>query len=310
LPSDPTPVLDLFSGNATARILPKEGGVASALTLAGLSVLARTPWADRVRPHAHPAPDEPAWVERWRGGWQLCFPTAGQPEPGARPAQSFHGTASQARWEVREHRDDLAALTWADSDGLAAERVWRLTGDSLTASTTVVNRGAAVRTVIVAEHLVLGGDLLGPVGAGGHLRIEAPQGAGLAPLDYAGFPAGPARHWPGPADEHWELVDDATPARVACLVDPRPRRVRVVGGRVAVTVRWDGLPHALLWEELAQSTEAPWNGEVVALGIEPTSTPHGGGTAATGAVELRPGDTMQWTASLEAAIRSDKEDAG
>jgi hypothetical protein len=65
-----------------------------------------------------------------------------------------------------------------------------------------------------------------------------------------------------------------------------------------VEVRWNGLPHALLWQELRRSTDPPWDGAVVAMGIEPTTTAHGAGTAAGGAVPLGPGRTMTWSVSL------------
>ncbi|MGV3732092.1 MAG: hypothetical protein ACO1N6_01660, partial [Microcella sp.] len=62
----------------------------------------------------------------------------------------------------------------------------------------------------------------------------------------------------------------------------------------------EALPHALLWEELAVSTDPPWNGQVRALGIEPTSTPHGAGTALDeGIVHLPPGGELTWSVALD-----------
>jgi hypothetical protein len=291
--------LELRTTGSRARILPGEGGVASELSVGGMSLLARTPWHDRIRPATEPAPDEQTWVAHWRGGWQLCFPTAGIPDPDARPRQGFHGAASQAPWELLRRGADFAELRWSEPGGLTATRLWRLTGNGLSAETTATNSGPATRGIIVAEHLVLGGDLVAPVLQGEALQLEASK-AGLAPLDYAGLPAGAVQPWPGAPADRWEWVDASTPARVACLVDPVQRTVRIVAGRTTVTVRWDGLPHALLWEELARSSEPPWNGQVVALGVEPTSTPHGAGTShGTDVIRLEPGKSIRWSASLD-----------
>jgi len=75
----------------------------------------------------------------------------------------------------------------------------------------------------------------------------------------------------------------------------------VRGPHVEAVVEWQGdaLPHALLWQEFAVSTEHPWNGQVVALGIEPTSTPHGAGTAFdSDLLRLAPGASLEWNVSL------------
>jgi hypothetical protein len=81
----------------------------------------------------------------------------------------------------------------------------------------------------------------------------------------------------------------------------QPQRIGARGDHVEVLVEWQGsaLPHALLWEELGVSTEHPWNGQVTALGIEPTSTPHGAGTALDVAlVHLPPGGELAWSVAL------------
>ncbi|MGZ8804167.1 MAG: hypothetical protein ACXWZG_02555 [Microbacterium sp.] len=296
-PLDPT--LALVQGATRAIVRPDEGGVADELIVAGRSVLARSPWRDRVLPSAEPAADEAEWVGRWRGGWQLCFPTSGDADPVAAPTQGFHGAASQAPWRVTRAGLAWVELHWTDAAGLTAERAWRALDDGLTVTTTAINRGERPRILAIAEHLVLGGDLLAPIFEVAPLRIDAPTSAYLAPLDYAGAPAGPPLPWPGPISDTWETIDARTPARVAALVDPAPRIVRIVGPEVTATVRWEGLPHALLWEELAQSDDPPWLGAVTALGIEPTSTPHGAGTASgLGLIELAPAAAITWTVEL------------
>ncbi len=291
------PAVRLERGGISAVVRPDEGGVLAELLVQDRPVLATTPWASTVRPSAQAASTEDAWVERWRGGWQLCFPTAGQPNPSATPPEGFHGAASQAPWLEVSRTPDTVALGWADHDRLSAERIWRITEHGATVATRVHNAGAETRVLVIAEHLILGGDVLT-----GPLTLDVPSSSLLRPLDYAGLPEGSPLGWPGDPADRWAVVDPATPARVTGLMDVQPQRIGARGEHVEVLVEWHGaaLPHALLWEELGVSTEHPWNGQVVALGIEPTSTPHGAGTALDSSlVRLPPGGTLEWGVSLD-----------
>lgn len=296
--------MTLSRGRVEARIRVAEGGVVDALWIDGRSVLARTPWSDAVVPAAMPAASEAEWVARWRGGWQLCFPSTGQTDEGAALPQGFHGVASQAPWTLVDVGDTHVGLRWQDAAGLQAERTWRLTDDGLEASTSAINGGDADRRIAVAEHLILGGDVLAPLSAGATLTLDVPAGSAVGPLDLTGRPVGPPTPWPGDPAAGWETIKRTTPARVAALVGREadavdPRQVTVHGPHVRVTVAWWGLAHALVWEELVASPEPPWGRAVMALGIEPTSTPHGVGTAAQeGIVRIRPGGRMAWRTAL------------
>lgn len=294
-------------GSISARVLPDEGGVLIDLLVGDRPVLAATPWARSVAagsvvPPPQPAASEYDWVARWRGGWQLCFPSAGQPNPDALHTESFHGAASQAPWVELARTANTVTLGWADRHGLSAEREWSLTNDGVAVTTRVLNGGNESRVLAIAEHLILGGDVLGPTST-----LDVPSGTLLRPLDYAGVPEGKPHSWPGDPADRWATVDEHTPARVTGLVDVRPQRIRLHGPHVEVVVEWQGsaLPHALLWQELGVSTEHPWNGHVVALGIEPTSTPHGAGTALDDSlVTLAAGGTLEWSVSLSVSWAS------
>lgn len=290
------PAVSLERGGISARVLPDEGGVLLDLLVHGRPVLAATPWASGVQPAPRPAVDESTWVEQWRGGWQLCFPTAGQPNPAAAVPEGFHGAASQAPWLEVSRTPDAVALGWADRHGLSAERLWRLTDDGASVATRVHNAGPEPRALVIAEHLILGGDVLAAP-----LELEVPAGTELRPLDYAGLPEGSPLPWPGVPLDRWAVVDAATPARVTGLAGVEPQRIAVRGAHVDGVIEWQGsaLPHALLWEELGVSMEHPWNAHVRALGIEPTSTPHGAGTALDAdLVWLAPGGTLEWSVAL------------
>lgn len=290
----------LTRGAVEAVVIADEGGVLSQLRVAGRPVLASTPWAHRCAPVATPPRTEADWVDGWRGGWQLCFPSAGEGQPGSPWPQGFHGVASQAPWRVSGIDEDRVVLGWTDEHALTATRTWSLTDSGAQVETLAVNHGTVARPLVIAEHLILGGDLLDPViRDGATLTITPPAGTLIAPLDYEGRPEGARQSWPGPAADQWSRVDRDTPARVAALVEVEPGSIRVEGAHVRATVTWHGLAHALVWEELARSAEPPWNRSVVALGVEPTSAPHGRGTAiAEGTVWLEPGAAVAWGAAL------------
>ncbi|MFM9877505.1 MAG: hypothetical protein ACKVOG_06615, partial [Rhodoglobus sp.] len=156
------------------------------------------------------------------------------------------------------------------------------------------------RPVVVAEHLILGGELLAPVVDGSaDLWLTPPAAVRLAPLSYLGRPDGDPRAWPGQALDRWSRVGSNTPARVAAVMDVEPGVIRIDGPHVSAAVSWVGLSHALLWEELAQSAEPPWNRSVIALGVEPTSAAHGLGTALPeGTISLAAGDSLTWSVEL------------
>ncbi len=300
------PAVTLERGPISARVLPDEGGVLIDLLVDGRPVLASTPWAANVLPAPTPdaavAPTEDDWVARWRGGWQLCFPTAGQPNPRATVPEGFHGAASQAPWLQVARTADSVALGWADRHGLSAERIWRLTDSGAAVAVRVRNDGPTSRPLAIAEHLILGGSLLAAP-----LSVAVPPGAVLRELDYAGLPTGRRDPWPGDPGERWAVVDAATPARVVALENVAPQRITLAGAHATVIVEWQGeaLPHALLWEELAVSTDPPWNAQVRALGIEPTSTPHGAGTALDeGILHLPTGGELAWSVTLDVAWAS------
>lgn len=289
-------MIELVRGAGVARILPEEGAVAVSLRIRGREVLCTGPAArepERTRPLAR---DEEQWVRAWRGGWQLCFPTTGQPDP-ADPAQGFHGSASQAEWTVVTRDQESVELSW-QGDGLQARRRWSVHDDGLSVVTSARNVSPHPRPVAIAEHLVLGGAVLDAP-----LQITPDDGAALTPLDYAGTPCGDPTAWPGDPADRWTQLDADTPARVAALrmAPSAGRRVRLTSPQLAASVEWEGeeFAHALLWEELGRTTEPPWEGAVRALGVEPTTTGHGAGTGhGEGIVAMAPGARLDWSCRL------------
>lgn len=270
----------------------------SAFSWCGVAVLASTPWADRIGPGSAAA-DEKSWLERWRGGWQLCAPSAGQ---ASAASPFFHGEASQTGWQVVSAERTSVRLAWVSADGgVRIRRTWRLQDHStVEAVTRLENTGPTARPVIVAEHLILGGDLLEPSRADGALTLTLPSTAEPVPLDYSGRPTrSGAENW----RHEWSRIDRTAPGRVIGIRHPSPPEIAVSGPDWTATVRWTGLPNALLWQELGATAEPPWNSAVVALGIEPTTTPHGAGLDGGEALELAPGGSVAWTTSLRMTSR-------
>lgn len=293
----------------SAEILPDEGAVMAQLEVGGRSILASTPWANRVEPSVSIAADEPTWVSRWRGGWQLCAPTAGQPDPVAN-TPAFHGAASQAAWKLVNATGSTATFEWTSPQlEFSIERTWSLLpAGRVQVSSKLKNLSASALHFGIAEHLILGGDLLrGVVSRGESVSLHYSDDALVHELDYAGAPTGQVSRSRDAAEE-FRVLNASQAAKVFALTQVRPQQVSVATDEWHVKVEWDGLAHALVWQEFASSTEHPWNAEVLALGIEPTTTPHGVGSAAPGNPVIEGNSEFEWTTTLVIQRRGEDGD--
>jgi galactose mutarotase-like enzyme len=293
------PSVILVAGNLQAEIIPEEGGVLSRLTSQGESFLTQTPWSSNVKPSVFPAPDEASWVNNWRGGWQLCAPNTGLPEiNSASPA--FHGAASQASWEVIEATQSSIGMRWVDSRGeMEIHRSWALFDSAkVVVSSVVTNHSDATQTIGVAEHLILGSDFLTPIKRGATANLAFSPEAEIIELDYSGAPTGKQLSG-SESNSDWTNLTSDQPARVFALAKPKSRRISVELENWTAEITWEGLDHALVWQEFGTSKESPWNGEVFALGIEPTNIAHGLGTNADSGPFIQPGAQLRWSTSLQ-----------
>lgn len=294
----------LSVGQSSAQFLADEGAVLVSFSVAGFQVLASTPWAAEVSASAEPAADEPTWVKRWRGGWQLCAPNTGQPVvESSRPA--FHGLASQAIWQVLDASDQFVSFEWRDSDGLfRIKRTWTLRSEEqISVESELENLSSEKQAVGVAEHLILGSDFLGPILEGDLAKLEYCDESEVLELDYDGSPTGVKISKPSSLDDFTTLSKNQ-PARVFSLTNSTTSEISVRLGGFSATVIWSGLPHALIWQEFGVSEIAPWNNEVFALGIEPTNVPHGKGANNQSGPFLSANEVMKW----KVALRIDKEE--
>ncbi len=288
----------LLVGDSQLEIIPQEGAVLSDFQIGGMSFLAQTPWAETVEPPQVLAADERAWVENWRGGWQLCAPNTGSAtEQSAEPA--FHGAASQATWKITEVNPDSLTLNWTDSRGeIELSRRWSVSAGVIIAETTATNHSSHRKAVGFAEHLILGSDFLQPLKHGAVAELIFCPAATIVELDYSGAPLEATGQPSVPALE-FSRLSVAQPAKVFALANPKNKSISVeVSGWVA-RIDWQGLDHALIWQEFATSTDAPWNSQVYALGIEPTNVAHGLGANDSAGPFLAAGETISWTTSLQ-----------
>ena len=155
--------LGLSAGDLAAELNAQQGGVLTSFKKSGFELLSKTPWADTVGSWDTPAKDEPTWVSRWRGGWQLCAPSTGEADPRSlEPA--FHGAASQASWKVVSSDSLSATLEWHDAQGVfSITRRWVLEPPNrVRVETAMKNLSRESQRYGVAEHLILGSDFLEP----------------------------------------------------------------------------------------------------------------------------------------------------
>jgi hypothetical protein len=250
--------------------------------------------------------DEQAWTERWRGGWQTCFPSYGMDCVVGGVRHGFHGRASNDPWDVAEADGSAATLRWSGHGLRAAKRIVLGSvggGCELRMETTIEAEDAPV-PAIALEHLTLGLELIEP-----EVELDLPAGtaseldAELGPVE----PRAEAPAWPeiGLLDggrergDRWALRNERS--RLFVVRDVAEGRARIANPArgQAVEVEWDAarLPHLVVWHE-ARGSGGLWRRATELLCVEPCSVPHEAGLAAAleggRAWELRPGESIAW----------------
>ena len=277
-------MLTLASDSLSLTIDPDYGADITNLVANGHEVLYQSTWRD----HAQRAIDDPAarlytdptsaWLERYRGGWQLLCPVAGGggADPGA--PVLFHGEASRVPWLVEEATPTTAALCVdLQTATLSIRRQVEVADATVTVVDSVTNTGRAHSVFDYAHHLALGGDLLE-----GECVIESGASSFVRDWDYSGSPAADVElPWP----PTYEARIDIVPSRPAAGFefgwltgfDSPWARVSNAARGITVSLEWSyALPHAWVWQELDASLGWPWFGRERVLGIEPSSTPTSG----------------------------------
>jgi Domain of unknown function (DUF4432) len=268
-------MIALESDTLAVRIDGTQGAeIRSLIRRAGeLELLVQTPWPS-AEARVPASGDE--WTRRWRGGWQLLTPNAGNECVVGGRRHGCHGDASLLPWRLLEEGDHFAELAWRDVSGLAVERRIALEGPRVIVTSRIVNDADEPLQFLLGEHLVFGPPLAGP-----GVRIDAPATA-IVPLDPdTAVPIGPVVRWPmGAAD--WSRPPDRPFTHFGAFATPEPRALRVANERagIAATVEWSGaaLPHLWFWHEhrVARLVD-DW--PITCLGLEPATTARGTGLA-------------------------------
>jgi hypothetical protein len=280
--------VELSTDDLTITIDPARGGVISSAFArrAGVELLFRAPWAAGALDLADR--DEEAWTTAWQGGWNVLFPNAGAACEVDGRRHPFHGAASFTPWAVVDRSDTSVRLRWGNDDGLTIERETSVAAGAVRVANVVGNEGPRSAPFMLVEHLILGGDVLGP---STRVRID---GAKMIELANEGHRTGRENDWPridrdGVPDD-WSARPADNSARYGALhaLTDRALTVAVPERGLELRLSWpEGFPYLWFWEERARETAPPWNRRAVCLGLEPSTSSTGEGLAAA----LERGDT-------------------
>lgn len=239
-----------------------DGGAITSIEAHGVELLARTPWSDEFVDDAWSMSSSSSeWHRRYRGGWHLLTPAAGDPSPDAAVEQPFHGEAAWRRWRVRqEGGDSIRAEVLLRTAPLKVSRVVTLAPDRVVVDTALADVGGVEQRVVWVEHPALSGALfegadvtLGNAGTGGSaVEIVAAPGTRFDDLD---------------AGEGVVTVRSASSG-------------------IDLRMTWDAelFPRLFVWQERRGSLGFPWWGAMDAVGLEPGSDRYGEATLGSGSV--------------------------
>jgi hypothetical protein len=229
------------------------GGIRQVTVLpSGRRLLAETPWHTQCDATG-PLPagsDLSAWLERYRGGWQVLLPNVGPRGVVDGVAHGWHGEGSLNPFVVLEQSERRATLV---RDLVAAPlRVTReiaVEDNRVSVTDEVHNDGAEEHRFLWQHHPAFGGDLLdGPV----RLRHAASADA----VDDVGAPASSLSLVPDLPRDAWAALEQTS--------GPGSERL-------AIVLAWEQAVFPLLWvwRETGADPGPPWFGRLRAVGLEP-----------------------------------------
>jgi hypothetical protein len=267
--TDGVAAVRLSSEDLEVDVLPANGADVRSIVHrpTGTDLLWTAPWGTDLRPEDAPTSRD-AWLTRTWGGWQVLLPNTGDEALEHGRTWGFHGEAGMRAWEVaREATNELELTLDLDSAPLSLRRSYRLAGPALSVETTVHNRSTQPVEFLWGEHPTYGeGFAAGAtleIGAR-TLQVELAEGVGVGPGDRVAWPHGDLDRLPA-----------RTPGRFlfGYLDGLAEGTYRIRNDRLGLAARlsWpvDLFPCVWLWEEIASTQEAPWNGQAFAIGIEP-----------------------------------------
>ena len=298
-------MLALERDGTVAIIDPLHGGeVLELIAPGGGRPLGRPPFGPRAPRSGELAQDE--WEDRYRGGWQLIAPNAGNASRVGDAPHGFHGSASIARWTIAGRTAHSVSLT-LDHGGLRYARLLALRAGVLRAETTV-HAIAGPMPLVALEHVACGASVLAPsfelTVAGGRayeVDLEHPL---ATPPGAPAFPEVLLLDGTIERADHWEIARPRTREFLVADVPEGRAEVRNAATGEGLVVRWDAaaLPHLWIWHE-SHGSGGRWRGAAELLGIEPTLAPHQLGLAeaiASGHARIvEPDAPFAWWIELE-----------
>jgi galactose mutarotase-like enzyme len=284
--------LTLSCGELRVVVLPDRGGAIVECFFAGIQVMARPP---KSAQNPIPFGSEDDWVRAWSGGWQPLLPNAGTEYLSGKYPQGFHGSASQAVWNALQVSSTEVELQWDDED-LHCARSINVSSNEIRVSGQLKNLSNQERNFIMTEHIIFGDSLFTS-----DVELILKDQSKFMELQYDGS-AGDHhfRTWSEVSKTDWSKVGSGTPARMGVISHIDSDGVGIKSELIKITLTWDtnNLPYAWLWEEIGASQAAPWNGNFLAFGIEPSTAPHGAGLGEalrTGTAKiLNPQEEFRW----------------
>ncbi len=261
---------EVLDAHGIRVVVTPDGGRIAAIRAHGVDLLARTPWADEPDDAWSMTASSAEWHRRYRGGWHVLVPAAGDPSPEAVVEQPFHGEAAWRTWRLDSRADAVVARVLLRTLPLHVERSVSIAPGRVTIETRVRNEGPDEARIVCVEHPALAGALFDDADVrlgDAEVPIVHAPGGGFADLDGA-----------------------------AGAVEVQSR-----SAGLDVRLTWDAalLPRVYVWQERRGSTGFPWWGAVDAVGIEPASDAYGTATAGTGSVRITAGTEIVSTVVLE-----------
>jgi galactose mutarotase-like enzyme len=273
--TDEVAAVRLSSDDLLVDVLPANGADVFSVVdrRTGVDLLWKAPWGTGLRPD-QAATSRDRWLTRTWGGWQVLLPNTGDEANEAGKTWGFHGEAGLRSWDVRSAGpNELDLALDLETAPFAVRRRYRVLGPALSLETTVRNRSTETVEFLWGEHPTFGEHFA----ADATLEIAA-ETIHIELAENVGVDTGDRLRWPG-RDELARSSLDRIPARTpsrflfAFLDGLGEGSYRLRNDRLdlAAQLSWplETFPCVWLWEEIAFTQDAPWNGHAYAVGIEP-----------------------------------------
>ncbi len=261
----------------------------------GTDFLWKAPWGvrDPATTIQDTANSAASFLDYYFGGWQELFPNAGAGCTYRGAELGVHGEACKVpwSWQIKEETSRRISVRFrarmVRTPFLLEKQLTLEAGRAtLLIEESVTNEGAGAVDFIWGHHPALGAPFLS-----GNCRLYAP--ARVVETDDSNLFLAPQRRF-----ESYPMIEtaDGDPFDISRIPPPSARVTmqcflrELAEGWYALVNQETGLgfamswdlevfPYLWLWEELCGSADYPWWGRCYVAGIEPNSTPTGGGLA-------------------------------